>query len=61
MSKPADTKPDPPEVEIIHPSYQPSRAELRKDLRVDATFEKVVAASLRPMKIRSVLPPKRKR
>ena len=50
-----------PEVEIIHPSYQPSRAELREELRVDVTFEEVVAACLRPMKIRYVMPQKRKR
>ena len=37
-------KPSPREIEIVHPSYQPSRAELREDLRLDATFEELTAA-----------------
>ena len=51
----------PREVELPHHTYQPSRAELREDTRVDATFEEVVEAVLRPVKIRYVKPTKRKR
>ena len=54
-------KPKPREVELAHSSYQPPRAELREDHRVDATFEEIVEACLRPVKIRYVMPRKRKR
>ena len=49
-----------PTVDILHPSYQPSRAELREDLRVDATIEEAVGALLGPARVRYVNPPKRK-
>ena len=29
----------PREIELVHPSYQPSRAELREDLRMGSTWE----------------------
>lgn len=44
-----------------HHSYQPSRADLRRDHRVDATFEEVVEACLRPVRISDVLPRKQNR
>ncbi len=53
--------PKPRDVEIIHPSYQPSAAELREDLRINATFEEAVKALVQPVKIRYVLPKKRQR
>ncbi len=40
------TPPTPREVEIIHPSYQPSAAELREDLRINATFEEAEVLAL---------------
>ena len=46
------------EVELAHHCYQPSRAELREDHRVDATFDEIVEACLRPVKIRYVNPRK---
>ena len=49
------------EIKLIHPSYQPSKAELEEDLRVDATFEETVAVCLKPVRIRYVMPAKRKR
>ena len=52
-------RPEPRTVDIPHHTYQPSTAELREDHRVDATFEEVVAACLKPVKIRYVKPPKR--
>ena len=51
----------PREVEIIHPSYQPSAAELREDLRLEGTFEDAIKALVQPARVRYVLPKKRKR
>jgi hypothetical protein len=45
------------EVEIAHPSYQPSRAELNEDMRVDATFDEAVQALAQPVKIRYIKRP----
>ena len=54
-------QPEPQEVELVHPSYQPSKAELEEDLRVDATFDEAVQALVRPVKVRYVKYPKRNR
>ena len=55
-----DTKRHAPrEVEIVHPDYQPSRAELNEDMRVEATFEEAVQALARPVKVRYVRRPRR--
>ena len=51
-------KPEPLEVEIVHPSYQPSKAELEEDLRVDASFEEAVDALAQPVSIRHIARPK---
>ena len=59
--KTGKTSPKPREVEIFHPSYQPRAAELREDLRINATFEETVKALVRPVRIRYVLPKKRQR
>ncbi len=53
--------PEPPEIKLIDPSYQPSAAELAEDLRVDATFEELAAMVARPVKIRYVKPPRKSR
>ena len=37
-------KQEPREVEIAHPSYQPSKPELEQDIRVDANFEEAADA-----------------
>ena len=58
MNKPAP--PEPREVELVHPNYQPSKAELEEDLRVDATFEEAVQALAQPVKMRYVPRPKRR-
>ena len=44
-------KPAPRKVEIAHPDYQPSKAALEEDLRVDATFEEAVDALAQPVSI----------
>ena len=48
-------------VELVHPSYQPSKAELEEDLPVDVIFEEAVQALVRPVKVRYVKHPKRRR
>ena len=48
-------------VDVVDPSYQPSRAELRKDLRLDATFKEMAKAVVQPVKVRHVKPTKPKR
>ena len=53
-------KPEPRIVELPHHSCQPSVAELNEDMRVDASFEELVKAVLRPAKIRYVMPRKPK-
>ena len=40
-----------PIVKIAHKDYQPSKAELDADARVDVTFEKAVDVLVRPVKI----------
>lgn len=42
--KTSKTLPRPREVEIIHPSYQPSAADPREDLRLEGTFEDAIKA-----------------
>ena len=44
------------DVEVPHPSYQPTAAELREDLRVSATFEEAVKAVTAPARVRCVMP-----
>ena len=53
-------KPEPPEVRLIHPNYQPNKAELAEDLRVNAMFEELAAAVLRPVRVRYVKPQRRR-
>ena len=55
-AKPAE----PPALELLHPRYQPSKAELEEDLRVDATFDEAVQALVRPGKVRYVRRPRPK-
>ncbi len=58
--KPAKPKPDPPTVRLVHHSYQPSRAELEQDHRVDATFEEIAKAVTRTVRVEFYKPgPKR--
>ena len=53
-------RPTPRKVEVPHPSYQPSKAELEEDMRVDATFEEAVAALARPAVVNYIPRPKRR-
>ena len=55
-----EKKSEPPTVRLIHSSYQPSKAELEQDLRIDATFEELTAAVVRPVKIRYAMPEKKR-
>ena len=51
-----EKQPEPPVVELIHPSYQPSKAELEEDLRLDATLEELGKAVTRTVRVRYVKP-----
>ena len=53
MSKP-NGRPERRTVDVVEASYQPSKAELEEDLRVDATFDEAVQALARPAKVRYV-------
>ena len=53
-------KPKPRKVRIVGSNYQPTKAELEADMRVNATFEDAVDALTKPVKIRYVKRPKRK-
>lgn len=46
-----------PTVEVVEPAYQPSKAELEADLRVDATFKQAVTALGRDVVIKHVKKP----
>lgn len=53
-------KPRKRKVQFPHHSYQLSKAELRQEHRVDASFEEVAAACLRPEQVTYVKPQKHK-
>ena len=52
-------KPKPRDVEIVRSTYQPGKAELEADMRVDATFEETVDALAQPVNIRYIDRPRR--
>ena len=58
MPKDKTPRAQPREVEIVNSDYQPTVAELNKDMRVDATFEAAVNALARPVKIKYIDRPK---
>ena len=64
MKKTKQTDPDfvpddqRPKVEIVNPDYQPSKAELEEDTRLDATFEEAVDALTKPVRVKYVNRPK---
>lgn len=48
-----------PSVDIVHPSYQPTAAELREDLRIPgATFDELADALVGEVKVNYVKSPK---
>ena len=50
----------PRQVDIVKPTYQPSKAELEEDLRVNATFEEAVSALTRPVQVNYIPRPKKR-
>ena len=46
-----------PMVETAHSTYQPSKAELEADLRVEATFDEAVEALTKSVTVRRVIRP----
>lgn len=56
-------KSTPREIEVLHPSYQPSRAELRDDLRTGSSlddFERAAKVLVRPVRVSYVSTPERR-
>ena len=49
-----------PTVEVPHRDYQPTAKELREDLRLKGTFEEAIKALVRPVRVRQVMPAKRR-
>ena len=47
-------------VDVVAPTYQPSKAELEEDMRFRATFEEAVEVLTRPVKVRYIPRPKRR-
>ena len=54
-------RPEPVEVEIAQSTYQPSKAELEEDLRVNVSFEEALDALVMPVKIKRVPRPPQSR
>ena len=50
-------KPKHPNVDVVEPTYQPSKAELEADLRVNATFKQAVKALSKTVVIKQVKKP----
>ena len=48
-------------VAVVHPSYQPSVAELREDQRIEGTFDQAVDALTKPVEVKYVKPEKKRR
>ena len=48
------------EVEIVRPDYQPSKAELDTDMRVEASFDEAIEALCQPVQIKYIDEPRRK-
>ena len=51
------------QIEVVHPSYQPSRAELRDDLRTVSSlddFERAAKVLVRPVRVSYVSTPERR-
>ena len=46
------------QVDIVKPTYQPSKAELEEDMRVRATFEEAVDALVQPVVVNYIPRPK---
>lgn len=51
---PMSKKPERPTVEVAKPTYQPSKAELEADLRVNATFDQAIKALTEDVNVKHV-------
>lgn len=51
-------KTPPRTVEIVRSDYQPSQAELEEDMSIDASFEELMQAVMRPVEIKYIPRPK---
>lgn len=50
-----------PVIKLMHPSYQPSKAELESDMSIDASPEEVARTVLRRVEVQYVSPPKKRK
>jgi hypothetical protein len=50
-----------PTVKIVRSTYQPSKAELAEDPRLNASFEQIVKAATAHVKIKYIDKPRRKK
>lgn len=46
--------PEHPTIELVKDTYQPTKAELEEDMRVEADFEELARALVQPVNIRSI-------
>lgn len=51
MTKPKKVKVEVQTVEVLPPTYQPTKAEMEQEHRIDATPRQVLQALLRPTKL----------
>ena len=50
-----------PRVELVKSSYQPSKAELEEDVRIDASLEELAKCAVSPVDISYIPRPRKKR
>ena len=60
MKKPRHN-PQHPTIELVKDSYQPTKAELEADMRVEADFEELARALVQPVNIRWIDRPRNRR
>ena len=60
MKKPRHNPQD-PTIELVKDSYQPTKAELEQDMRVEADFEELARALVQPVNIRWIDRPRNRR
>ena len=53
--------PDHPTIELVKDAYQPTKAELENDVRVEAEFEELARALVQPVNVRWISKPRNRR
>ena len=52
-------KPKPRKITIVDSSYEPTKAELEEEFKIDATFEELTRAVVQPVEIQHAKKPER--